>query len=86
MFVKGFGSIAPTDEKIAEIRFTELDPETKYEGYVIMSSEQTIEKRAVWSDFRVYQFETKPFGSRIFSLQVMMLLVSIFGLRYRFAA
>ena len=44
IFVKGFGSIAPTEERIAEIRFTELDPETKYEMYVIMSSEQPIEK------------------------------------------
>jgi len=76
-YVKGFGSIAPSDERIAEIRFTELDPETKYDLYVIMSSEQPIEKRAIWNDFRVVGVETDPFAGSLFSLSVSMLMTTL---------
>ncbi len=48
-FIKGFSSFASSSEKIAELRFTELDPGKKYDIYLVMSSEQPIERRAVWS-------------------------------------
>jgi hypothetical protein len=38
-FIKGFNNFASSKEKIAELRFTELDPGKSYDIYLMMSSE-----------------------------------------------
>ena len=86
-FTFGFNNPGKTyAEKVAVFRFTELLPESDFEIYLIQSSQQPVERKAIWSDFQIYKKRTKNYyyssGFAAMSWVMALLGVHVFNLMW----